>query len=256
VVVELKVKHDATVKKGDVLAVLENPDLEVELTDVRGKQQTLSAQSTQYGKRLLQLGFASTPDERSEKSRLTSDKMQIDQQLLSLETQEKILKRKRESLEIKSPIAGKVISWDLQERLMGRPVSKGEMLMTIADPTKDWELELQMLDKKMGHLSDAKRVAKANKKDLQVTYRLASEPNADRHGVVSEIRTVASPHEQEGHAVVVLVDIDENDPDHPLVEPHPGTTVTAKVDCGKRALGYVVFYQVWEWLQVNVFFHL
>lgn len=255
VVIELKKDHDDDVRKGETLAILQNTDLDVELTDVRGRWQTVNAQLTAVNRRLLSDRGSLSAEERSERSRLASERMQLQEQLASLKMQEDLLKRKRAQLEIKSPISGKVITADLEERLMLRPVTRGEMLLTVADPTQDWELELLMPDKRMGHIHEAQRSLKDGEK-LKVTYRLASDPDVDREGIVSEIRTVASPHEEEGHSVVMLVDIDEKDAEHPLVNPHPGTTVTAKVACGYRPLGYVLLHDAWEWLQVNVFFHL
>jgi hypothetical protein len=57
-------------------------------------------------------------------------------------------------------------------------------------------------------------------------------------------------HEDEGNVVRIKVAIDKQD----IYDPRPSATVTGKVLCGRRSIGYAWFHEAVEWLQANVFF--
>ena len=41
-----------------------------------------------------------------------------------------------------------------------------------------------------------------------------------------------------------------------LKDPRPGASVTAKVHCGRRSIGYVWLHDLFEWFQSRVLFHI
>jgi len=62
---------------------------------------------------------------------------------------------------------------------------------------------------------------------------------------LTEIGTRTNESQKEGSTIVELyVDINPND----LPARHIGAEVTAKIHCGKRSLGYVLFGDVWEFI--------
>ena len=61
---------------------------------------------------------------------------------------------------------------------------------------------------------------------------------------------VHDDREQKMSSVLIRVDIKKED----LTDPRPGATAKAKVYCGKRSIGYVWLYEVFEWFQLHVFF--
>jgi hypothetical protein len=52
--------------------------------------------------------------------------------------------------------------------------------------------------------------------------------------------------------VLVRVAIDKTQ----LPDLRPGASVTARIDCGTRPIGYVWFHDVWEFVQTQVLFRL
>jgi len=72
---------------------------------------------------------------------------------------------------------------------------------------------------------------------LKVAYILATDPATTHYGYVEDIHLAAEVHGEEGNTVLIKVAInkDELKPEHI----RPGASVTAKVECGRRAVGYV-----------------
>jgi hypothetical protein len=63
---------------------------------------------------------------------------------------------------------------------------------------------------------------------------------------------MAEVYGDEGNSVLIRVAIDK----HQLPELRSGTTVTAKVNCGRRSIGYVVFHEMLETIQSRILFWL
>lgn len=244
-ITRLHVQDQQTVQEGDLLVELDNTEVAVQLADVVGKLQATNEQ------------LNSAIDATSRQSRLTEDERirlfgqiaELRAQKASLEHQRKLLEEKQQKLRILSPITGKVmLSWDVARSLVNRTVGPGDMLMSIADTQKDWELELFMPERRMGHVDLAREDLGP---ELPVKYILATDPNTSRQGTVKTIEEIAQVREQE-NTVRVRVAIDINEAG--VRDPRPGASVTAKLYCGRRAIGYTWFHEAVEWLQAHVFF--
>ena len=85
---------------------------------------------------------------------------------------------------------------------------------------------------------------------LQVSYILATEPGKYRYGTVKEIETSAEVRGNEGNTVLIKVAINKEE----LPDLRPGATVTAKVYCGRRALGYVLLDDLISFIQTRIIF--
>jgi hypothetical protein len=228
---------------------LRNTDLEVQLEKVVGELQATHEQ-------LLSVSYALTgrsglSDE--EKIRLSGQQAELTKQKESLEKQRELLEKKRKRLVIHSPISGRVmLSWDVERSLKNRTVEVGQTLMSVADPKGDWELELFMPERRMGHVDRARQERKTEGpgSDLKVTYILATDPNTPRTGWVKHVEEVAQVHQDEGNTVRIRVSTEKSD----IIDPRPGASVTARVVCGRRAIGYAWFHEALEWLQAKVLF--
>ena len=119
----------------------------------------------------------------------------------------------------------------------------------VVDPDGEWELEVNMPQRRIGHV---KRAAAKAKQPLPVVFMLATHPGQEFTGQLKEIGQIADVSEAEEPTVVVRVAIDKVD----LPEMRPGTTVTARVDCGRKSLGYVWLHDVIEFVQSQVLFRL
>lgn len=258
-VVEVKVKDRDVVEKDALLVKLRNTDLEVKFQDVVGQIQVKRSRLLSVERSLFEQRNRSDVRNRDEveRIRLQGEAEELGHELQTLDEQYQLLRKKREMLEIRSPIAGEVMmSWDVQKSLMYRPVTTGQMLLSVADPKGDWELELYMRESRGGHVRRARADTELQKRypgaGERVMYVLATDPATQRNGKVTEVKEATEIHAEEGNIVKVKVAIDRSE----LGDPHPGATVTGGVYCGRRALGYVWFHEAWEWLQTHVFFYL
>ncbi|MGA2619190.1 MAG: HlyD family efflux transporter periplasmic adaptor subunit [Thermoguttaceae bacterium] len=243
------IKDGAMVHKGDLLLRLRNTDFEVNRADLEG--QVITAREHVFSIQHLLSSIGLRPEE---KSRLYGELAEGKEKLMSLEAQRDLYKAKMAELEIKSPIDGQVVAWDLQ-RLMLRPVQKGQMLLRVANPDGPWQLELHMAEDRMGHIVRAEQQAVAGPdKPLPVSYILATEPGTTRQGAIQEIQQAAEVHGEEGNTVLIKVSMNKDDV--ATADLRPGASVTAKVYCGRRSLGYVLFHDVIAFVQSRILFRL
>ena len=126
----------------------------------------------------------------------------------------------------------------------------------------------------MGHVIP--RLRELREKDpsatLPVTFILATNPDsADKlHGHVVEIAPSAETNGEKGNAVRMRVAFDQQElaklvagagvSDAALAalkqELKVGADVKAKIDCGRRPVGYVLFHELWEFIQSRILFRM
>jgi hypothetical protein len=107
-----------------------------------------------------------------------------------------------------------------------------------------------MPEDRMGHVVKARQ---ASEKPLEVSYILAMEPGTTHYGTVKEIHRsaeVRADRPDEGNTVLIKVAIDKKE----LPSLRPGATVTAKVYCGRRPLGYVLLHDLIAFVQSRILF--
>jgi len=243
-VIEIKVEDQEQVVKDQILLVLRNTDLDVQVEDVLGQlqatgQQLISARET----RVLQGKLLS----EEEAIRLAGQIAEMSVRLASLTRQHDLLKEKSKLLEIRAPIAGQVmLAWDVEKSLMNRTVEVGQILMSVADLSGKWEVDLFMPERRMGHIDSARKDGAGS----FVEYILATDPENKYEGEVKHVQKITQMHEEEGHSVQIRVKIKDAD----IKDPRPGTTVTGKILCGRRAIGYTFFHEAVEWAQAHILF--
>jgi hypothetical protein len=137
--------------------------------------------------------------------------------------------------------------------LLGRPVSRGEELVEVADPKSDWELEILMPEYRMGHIAKA---AKESTEKLPVTFYLAANPKQQLQGQVEEIHRSAEVRGDDGNTVLVRVSFDQQALRDVISDPRIGMTSTAKIHCGRRAIGYVWFHDLVDFIRAKILFRL
>jgi len=246
VVEKVVVQHGQHVKKGDLLLVLRNSDLEAALAKAAGDLAVANEQQATAERSLHDTHLT-----REERERLQGQVQQYAQTARSADDQLQLLQQKKKQLQVLSPITGDVITWQIEEKLQLRPVEKGQMLMTVADPSQAWELEIHMPEDRMGAVAKANKALKPGAM-LPVSYIVATDPGSRHKGWVKEIEEFAQVNGEEGNVVTLRVKL-END-GHDLANVRPGAGVTAKVNCGTASLGYVWFHDVIAFVQSKVLF--
>jgi len=248
--IEPEVEGGAAVEAGQLLAMLRNRDLEVAIADVLGRKASTEEQLVSARRSLLEDDKISA----DEKLRLAGRRAQLEREIESLQAQLALYAEKRKELEVRSPIEGVIVTWQVRDLLLLRPVEKGQVLMSIADKTGPWDLEIKMPDDRLGHINRAAVEAQRSGRPLQVDYILATNPGTRHTGTVKEIHEQAEVRGEEGNTVLVRVTIDPSR--HDREELGAGASVTARIACGTRSLGYVWFHDVLAFIQTQVLFRL
>jgi multidrug resistance efflux pump len=245
VVVKVPVRHEQLVQPGQVLLRLSNNRLEAEISNAIGRKRTTqerirNVQRAQLDGRHLRI---------EEQNRLAGELLELRQVEESIDRELALLRRKEQQLIVRSEMTGQVVTWNVGDTLLRRPVQTGQLLMTIVDLAGEWELELYMPERRVGHVA---RAAALSRDGLHVTFIMASHPDRRLTGRVVEIHRTAEVRGDEGNSVLMRVAIDKDD----LPELRSQTSVTARVHCGRRSIGYVLFHELIETVHSKVLFWL
>ncbi len=247
------IAHGARVQKGDKLLRLSSLDLQGQITDIEGQSNATNEQL-----RWIRNSLAGNDADLAinERHQLRGQQMQLRKTGPSLMAHLYVPNQKKTRLTLLSPIDGVIVTWDVRQRLYGRTVEPGQVVLSVAQPEKNWELELEVPDDRIGFI--AEREAELAHKDppetIGVTYILATSPEKKMEGTVKEIQETAEVRDDQSNTFLVLVDInrDSIDPNQLRM----GTSVTAKLACGQHSIGFVLFHDMYAWIQTKILFRL
>ena len=238
--------HGEDVKTDDLLIELESPDLDIQLTETLGQIEVIKEKIKETERALSRPQDLDVGEEIS----LGGQLGQLQDQLVSQEEKVALLGVKKQGMEIRSPIDGKIVTWDLRRRLKDLTVRANQQVISIANFEGDWQTELRIPQNKMGYILRA--MMENDNEPLDVEFRVATNPNILLKGKLQNKNVAARA--DTGQAGVpefrAIVDADISD----LEELRPGAGVTAKVFCGRKQLGFVWFYQIIDFMRTKVFF--
>ena len=248
VVDRLHVKHGQMVHQGDLLAELRNTSHEYQRATVLGELQTTQKRLASAQATVLTTD-RDTAANRARYSQLAAEIEQLTTEQRSLQQRFDLLTQQQSDLKVVSPIEGQVLTWDVSELLEDRPVTHGQALLTVADTTGPWVLEILLPDKRIGYVRASRQELKP---DLDVSFILATDPGHARVGKIKDVALSAEIDEELGSTVLITVAIDHEQ----VAELRPGATVIAKIDCGRRSLGYVWLHEFIAFVQSRILFRL
>lgn len=240
-VIEVRVRHGDAVQAGAELAVIDDPQLQLQWEQVTGELETVI-------RRIDALAIARTERDVREQNGGAeglppgAEQQQLAQRRRSLIRQRDLLTRRREELTVRSPIDGVVLTRDVESLLASRPVERGQVLLTVADPASAWELVAEVEQRDIGRVVEARRDRKG---DLPVRFRLPGDVDRVREGKLTAIEAAATLDVDDLAAppppVAVRIAVTNAQLDE---QPRPGLQADVRVDCGKHSLGYVWFHDV------------
>jgi len=241
---------------GTTLVELRCPDLESHEIRLLGEYRKIDEELVSLKRKLQDQDRRLSEYDRAD---LDGQQKKADVQLDTVRQQLEIFYHlQKPNLTITSPMDGVVVSWKVRERLVEKhPISRMQYVMEIADLEGDWQLELLMPEKRMGYIMEHRK----RHPELRVEFFLATHPHAKHYGTVTEIHDRAEVRSVSGsgdtgsgglNTVAIKVALDDRAALPP--ELYPGAECSAKIDCGKRPLGYVLFYEVIAFVQKNVLF--
>jgi hypothetical protein len=230
---------DTIVKSQQVLGRMKNSDIELAISSINGQiaetYSRISANSQRKSSGNLEL---------NEKTELDSLIKSDEQKIESLNRELQFRELEKQLLTVVSPSAGRVINWNVKQNLTNRPVTRGQNLMTIVPPEAVWELELQMPERRLAHLF---RAIRDDEEKPSVTFGLVSNPGVEYTGRLISVDRKLDVYSDDGNAALVRVEFDNSEIPVDLLRNE--TRVTAKVECGKRSIGYVIFHELIETVQ-------
>jgi hypothetical protein len=170
---------------------------------------------------------------------------------------------------LRSPMAGIVLSADFRETLLNRYVKPNEQLIRIGqtDPARpniaDWEIELKIPQKHVGQiLKRFEQLPPGEELDVDMLVTLQPtqiyKAKLRREKVASQANPNKDDNNEPEPVVLAWARLSgEGIPEEariPLPLLLAGTEVHTRVRCGNRAMGYSLFYGVWEFLYEKVIF--
>jgi|GEM_PF-836560 len=235
--------HGDRVAAGQVLAILDDPQLALDLQRVHGEIQTVLKQLEAVTASQTERPTGGPTGRSLDGLPLSAQEQQLDQQLRGLRGQLKILDRRRAALSLRSPLAGQVLTLDVQNLLESRPVSRGQVLFTVADTSSGWLLEAEVAQDRLGYLL---RAAETLGADLPVRFRLAGDLGSTYSGRVEQIRSTAVLPEENLTSAAAPIGMRIRVDQQTLPYGRPGMAAEVRIGCGRRALGYVWLHDGWE----------
>ena len=245
-VADVFVKSGDAVTEGQLLVRLDADDLEQRLQQLESDQLNERARAASLDG---QIDAANRQGDAVAVQRAMGEKLEAQAAADTYDAQIKRVRDQLAKLEVRAPSDGVVTTFQVDELLIGRPVGRSDQLMEVMDPSGPWRLEVEVPEHRMGHILRAQ--SNTGSAELPVKYVLATAPEQTYTGTVSEQSTRSNPSSAAGTAVLeFFVDIDAK----AIPERTIGAEATAKIDCGKRSLGYVLFGDVVEFLRRHLWY--
>lgn len=246
-VVELFANSGDLVEKGQQLVLLRNEDLQAKL--LAASNELHEKQELEFALQ-AQLDAANKKGDRNEQIQLQGKIKQTEIEIAGASDQVRILEDQTKKLRVLSPIKGVLATFQLEQLLKNRPVQRGEVLLEVMDENGPWRLELEIPEQRMGHV--LRRQTSTGNLQLPLEFLLATTTETTFEGRLAESSSKSEVAEEEGSVVEVYATI--NDDEFPKLKDNLriGADVRAKIDCGKRSLGYVLFGDVIEFIQKRV----
>ncbi|WP_010586562.1 HlyD family efflux transporter periplasmic adaptor subunit [Schlesneria paludicola] len=239
IVMELLVGDDERVVEGQPLLQLRNDELEAEIvktkSEVEEKQKFLITLKAQYDD-------ADKNNKTEEKLRMKGKSVETQVELEGARLQYEILKKRRDRLTVRAPIAGVVTTFQLKQLLQNRPVKRGDVLLEVMDETGDWQLELEIAEHRVGRILKAQQVLSPN---LDIEYRLLTSPEQSYEAKLKSLSTRTVTAESDGSVLEARAALDTSK----LPACTIGAQVRARIGCGQSYLGDVLFGDVIEFIQ-------
>lgn len=271
-IMDIRVQPGAEVNQGDQLVLMRDLELMRKLADLQGQ---ISGLNKEVDALNIENRSATKQADRDKLSaEIISKEAVRDRKQQEFDALVTAMNADRQNLGyfwLTAPIAGTVLNSDFKETLTNRVVKPNEPILRIGqkgDKPAAWEIELKIPQKHIGQVLQAYEFLKKQDPDradeLDVDILVLSDPTRTFRGKLSrkDIGGEAIPNRDNNNesdpVVLAFVRIDGDDIPKDMQLPHDmlvtGTEIHAKIRCGNHAMGYSLFYGVWEFLYEKVVF--
>lgn len=247
----LRVVGGETVRKGDILLVMKNDELDEEIQiaegEIRKNDEILVIKRSALESARNRAASDPTAAESLAQLEVDTTRTRAERDVAQLQLNT-LLKRREEKLIIRAPEDGIIPNFQLAQLLKDRPVRQGDHLFDIMDDKGDWHMELLVAEKRMGHILRAQRERreKGESPELPSQFSLATQPESKFDCRLTTVATRSTTDQEIGTAFELFAVADEN---AELPERRIGADVTVRIYCGKTTLAYRCFGDVVEFVQ-------
>jgi hypothetical protein len=215
-------------------------------------------------------GRAQTAEERNEVTKQMTISERKRQELNDLVRMTNADLTQPGSFWIKSPIPGHILTPEFRDTLRARTVEPNEPLLRIGQVNlkeprlSEWHVKLKIPQK---HIGQVLRAFKTNLPDeaLDVDLLVASDPTRvfkgklRRDKIALQAQNQRDAHDEPEPVVIGWVRVHGDDiPEESRIPPSLLTVsdvqIRSRIRCGDRAMGYSLFYGVWEFLYEKIVF--
>ena len=273
-VVDFLIEPNSSFDAGTHLATMYDNELQAKIQQLRQEIQTATRM-----KQLVESQL-STAKDKTEETRLTGQASQFSSQrdakinelMLLMQTNNCIADRAGHfavaapkfsaNRAINHKPVWTVLDADFRERVKNQYVKPSDPILRLGDCNGPWEVELKIPQKHIGQVLRA--FGPEPNAKLDVDLLLTSTPTRTFRGVLyrNKVAGEAVPNRDDHNesAPVVIAYVTLDDPSIPEDQRVPrnlmvtGVEVHSKIRCGNHAMGYSLFYGLWEFLYEKVVF--
>jgi hypothetical protein len=238
-VISILVHGGDKVKTGKPLLQLRNEQLATDLNDNLSKLNQARQQAISSG---AEADLTNREGDHTSSLRASASRRKAQIEIVGLLKIVKIQQERVDSLLIKAPVDGTVASFQLEQTLQNRPVQQGEMLLEIMDETGPWRLELEVEGSRMGHVLQAWKASPTH--TLEVEFIPVTALDSTFNATLDSISTRSAVSSEQSNIFEMHAATDAS-----KIPKWIGAEVRAKINCGKRSLGYVLFGDVIEFVR-------
>lgn len=155
-----------------------------------------------------------------------------------------------------------VLNSGFRDNLLGKSIDSTVPLLHIGDKESGWEVELKI--PQQHHYQVLSAYDRLDTNVLDVDLKVRTEPTRTfkgklyRHRINAEATPQRDDNNEPAPVVISYVSLDDDgipmDERVPLELRTSGTEVIAKIRCGDAAMGYALFYGVWEFICEKILF--
>ncbi|MFO0925504.1 MAG: HlyD family efflux transporter periplasmic adaptor subunit [Gemmataceae bacterium] len=249
-VIEVKAQNGERVVRGQELLFLED-------LDTHGKIEALTVKVAAAEHRLAVLAEQlARPGTDEERDALVKERINQRYELRKATAERDVLlqgSRTPQRTPVPSPLAGKVLTFDAREGLLGKTVKPGDPLLRVAGCQGAWEVVLQVPEEHIAQVREG--LHRSPDGAVAVDLLLSSQPNRTYRGRLVADGLAGETTLKDNKVVLpARVEIADAELAAQLETLPVGVEVRARVHCGPRAVGYVWFGGLLEFLYERLWF--
>ncbi len=255
-ITRLLVTDGQSVQKGDAVAEMQSPELDLKLQEVRGEIFANSEKRDGLSVAINQITSGS-PDAFSLQNKLSSEIRQLETQLANLTAKQAALLKLAEHLTLRSPNDGVVVSSEIERYLDSRPVRRGDPLLRVVDLDGPWRLELLVADRDSGYVKEKLFDANTSmvgeipeSSDREIQFVITAQPSKELRAQLTWMAEAARNPNGQGMFIDLFADISQNVEEHG----HMGASVSAYIECAEKPIWFVWSRPLIEAIQRKLWF--